>query len=306
MKPRLPLLLLTLLLLASGASAAQPDHLLARAWPVNPYQRLGEIGRGVAVIFSPDLSVPGNCNFYRALGFECFDDADWTRVLDNIRMHNLQNPERRVRTLFLETHGTNGHGLKLQRSGQPKAERSYISVGAIQERAESHGVGYLVIGACNSGRLLRPMIYRTLDPNPGDKLFLPATCGIVNASASWNPRRSQVTVLTPATSQIESTLVAAVRELAPVTRRLLTDAAKQRGIQLPKQFAISDMMMQMMLRDSRLLLQRGSHVEELSGDVMPAVASERLFTTFVAHLAARAAIELPSLATSTPGGARIR
>jgi len=306
MKPQMPLVILALLLLASGAVAQRTDHLLARAWPVNPSARLSEIGRGVAVVFSPDLSVPGNCNFYRALGFACYDDADWTRVLDGIRTYNAIDPERRIRTLILETHGTNGNGLRVQKSKDPKADRSYISVGALQERVETDGVRYIVISACNSGRLLRPMIYRTLDPNPGDKLFLPATCGIVNASASWNPRRSRVTILTPATSQIESTLVAAVRELAPVTRRLLTDAAKVRGVKLPKQFAVSDMMMQMMLRDSRLELRRDSHVEELSKDALPADASERLFTTFVAHLNARAAIQLPSLASSTARGARIR
>src|SRR5512134_2520137 len=86
----------------------------------------GESGRGVAIVFSPDLSVPGNCDFYSALGFACFEDTDWTRVLAAIRDHG------EMRVVVLETHGTNGHGLKLQRSKDPQAERSYVSVAALQ------------------------------------------------------------------------------------------------------------------------------------------------------------------------------
>ncbi|HET7710321.1 MAG TPA: hypothetical protein VFL80_00160, partial [Thermoanaerobaculia bacterium] len=112
-----------------------------------------------------------------------------------------------------------------------------------------------------------------------------------NASAAWSPRRSRVVVLTPAVSQIESTLVGRIRELAPATRKVLADAAKERGVRLPKEFAISDLMMQMLLRDSRLELKRASHVDELSKETFAVDASERLFTTLVAHLNSRAAAE---------------
>src|SRR3954471_12309820 len=98
-------------LLASIAQAATTtDQILARAWPYEPYARLTELGTGVAIVFSPDLSVPGNCRFYRALGFACFDDADWSHVLDGIHAQNLSSPERAIRTVILETHGTNGNG----------------------------------------------------------------------------------------------------------------------------------------------------------------------------------------------------
>ena len=89
------------------------EPLLARAWPADPSARVGDLGRGIGLVFTPDLSVPGNCRFYEALGFACFQDADWNRVLGDVRAYNIFHPDRVVRTLVLETHGTNGNGLKL-------------------------------------------------------------------------------------------------------------------------------------------------------------------------------------------------
>jgi len=296
--------LLAVLLTAAVTAAAEPPGvpssvLLARAWPDAPSARLADLGRGIGVVFSPDLSVEGNCRFYQALGFACFDDPDWTRVLDGIRRWNIQHADRPINTLILETHGTNGNGLKLQRSYDPKAERSYISVGALQERLDPDGVQFLILSACNSGRLLRPMILRSLDPNPGDKLFLPATCGIVNASASWRPGRSRSVILTPGASHIETSLVGAVRELSPAARRLIAASAKARGIAAPKQFAVSDMLIEMLLRDPNVSLQIGRHVDELSKDIQPVALSEALFTSFVRHLDGVAAREHPATVSAT-------
>jgi hypothetical protein len=288
-----------LLLFPLTAAALRADAgtaaLLDLAWPHVPAARISELGHGVGVVFSPDLSVPGNCNFYQALGFACFQDSDWTRVLDIIRTQNILHPENVIRTLVLETHGTNGNGLKLQASYEPKAERSYVSVGALQERLEPDGVRFIIISACNSGRLMRPTIYRTLDPHPGDRLFLPATCGIVDASADFEPGRSRITVASPASSHIETTLVGKLRELAPATRRVLATAAKARGVRLAPEFAVSDVMMQMILRDDRLALVTGSYVDQLSGVVQPDAVSEGLFTSFVRLLNARAAVEAKPL-----------
>jgi hypothetical protein len=271
--------------LGTTALAASPtDLLLARAWPYERYAPLTELGTGVAVVFSPDLSVPGNCGFYRALGFACFDDADWTRVLDGIHVQNTQSPERAIRTLILETHGTNGNGLKLQRSHDAGAERSYISVGALQERLEPDGVRYVIISACNSGRLLRSSIYRSLDPDPGDKLFLPATCGIIDASAGFDAQRSRVTIITPASSHIEMTVVGAVRELAPQTRRLLARSAASVGAAAPKEFAMSDLMMQMITHDRSLRLRVGGGVDALSRTKSGEDVSENLFNALLRRL----------------------
>ncbi|GAC1396734.1 MAG: hypothetical protein NVSMB68_13370 [Thermoanaerobaculia bacterium] len=272
------------LLAPCARAATSTELLLARAWPYESYARLTELGTGVAVVFSPDLSVPGNCRFYRALGFSCFDDADWSRVLDAIHLQNARFPERAIRTIVLETHGTNGNGLKLQRSHDPDAERSYISVGALQERLEPEGVRYVIISACNSGRLLRPSIYRTLDPDPGDSLFLPATCGIVDADGTFNPEGSAVTVITPASSHIEMTVVGSVNEMAPHARRLLIHSAESEGLAAPGEFAISDVMMGMITHDRSLQLRIGGGVDALSRAKTDEDVSEKLFAAFLRRL----------------------
>jgi hypothetical protein len=272
-------------LLASTVHAATAtDLLLSRAWPYEPYARLTELGTGVAIVFSPDLSVPGNCRFYRALGFACFDDADWSHVLDGIHAQNLSSPERAIRTVILETHGTNGNGLKLQRSYDPAADRSYISVGALQERLEPDGVRFILISACNSGRLLRPSIYNALDRNNGDKLFLPATRGIIDATSGFDAQRSRVTILTPASSHIEMSLVGSVHELAPVTRQLIARSAAAAGIAAPTEFAVSDLMMQMVTHDPHLELRVGGGVDALSRTKTSDDYSEVLFHRFVRQL----------------------
>jgi hypothetical protein len=284
-------------LLILAASAASGADLPASLWPQEE-TNLSEIGRGIGVVFTPDLSVPGNCNFYKALGFACFEDVDWARVIDGVQRHNSLYPERAIKMLVLETHGTNGNGLKLQKSYAAKADRSYISVGALQERLESAGLRYIVISACNSGRLLRPRIYRSLDPDPGDKLFGPPTCGIHSASRDFDPSRSPITVVTPAMSRLESTVVGKLSELAPATRKLLAESAKERGVKLPKTFAISDMLMQLLARDPSLQVVTGWWAEDLSRRKVPPARSEANFKSFVARLNAIAKAQGPLPASS--------
>jgi hypothetical protein len=268
----------------SAQAVEKTSTLLARAWPAANIANIEDIGAGVGIVFTPDLSVKGNCQFYEALGFACFQSADWLQVLGDIHAYNLSHPGRRIRTLVLETHGTNGHGLKLQTGKKPEDDRSYIAVAALQEILEPVGVRYIIISACNSGRLLRPEIYRKLNRDPGDKLFLTATRGIIDATEDFDPKKSNITVITPGTSQIETTLVGALRELAPATREAIIAAAKKRDVKLPKQFAISEMLIQMLVRDPQLQLRTDAHVEELSKVQSPPDASERLFKAFVSHL----------------------
>jgi hypothetical protein len=75
-----------------------------------------------------------------------------------------------------------------------------------------------------------------------------------------------------------------LRELAPATREAVTAAAKKRDVKLPKQFAISEMLIQMLVRDPQLQLRTDAHVDELSKVQSPPDASERLFKAFVSHL----------------------
>jgi hypothetical protein len=277
-------LLLAILLVVVTAQAERTPALLARAWPVASVANLEDIGTGVGIVFTPDLSVKDNCRFYEALGFACFASADWLEVLGEIHAYNLSHPGRRIRTLVLETHGTNGHGLKLQTGKNPEDERSYVAVAALQEILEPVGVRYIILSACNSARLLRPEIYRKLNRDPGDKLFLAATRGILDATDTFNPKRNHVTVITPGTSQIETTLVGSLRELAPATREAIAAAAAKRDIKLPQQFAISEMLIRMLTRDPALVLRTGTHSEELSKVQTEPAASEQLFKAFVAHL----------------------
>ncbi|HYI11201.1 MAG TPA: hypothetical protein VEK57_19250 [Thermoanaerobaculia bacterium] len=281
---RLPIYLVLVLLALPLAAADSTGVLLARAWPAAPYAGLEDIGTGVGVVFTPDLSVKDNCRFFEALGFACFESADWIEILSGIHSYNLAHPGRRIRTLILETHGTNGHGLKVQTGKKNNDPRSYISVAALQEWVEPVGVRYIILSACNSGRLLRPEIYRKLNREPGDKLFLPATLGIIDATDDFDEKRTNTTVITPGASHIENTLVGSVRELAPATRDAVEAAAKKRNIVLPKQFAVSEMLIQMLLRDPQLQLRTGAHVEELSKEQTSPETSEKLFKGFVAHL----------------------
>lgn len=297
---RLPVLIV-FLVFSLAAQADGTPALLAKAWPVAPNASLGDVGKGVGIVFSPDLSVRGNCRFYQALGFACFDSADWLEILSGIHAHNIDHPERRIRTLILETHGTNGNGLKVQTGKKAKDPRSYVSVGALQEWLEPVGVRHIVISACNSGRLLRPEIYLKLDRENGDKLFLPATRGILDASDVFDPKRNRITVITPGASQIEMTVVGKVSELAPSTRKALQAAAKERDIELPSQFAVSEMFIKMLTRDASLELRTGAWVEELSKTQTSPQTSERIFSAFLAHLNYVAARE--SGATKT---ARVR
>ncbi|HEV7766748.1 MAG TPA: hypothetical protein VGQ76_17235 [Thermoanaerobaculia bacterium] len=277
-------LFLAILLLALSAQADRTATLLARAWPTATVSNFEDLGTGIGIVFTPDLSVKDNCRFYEALGFACFASADWLEVLGDIDSYNLTHPGRRIRTLILETHGTNGHGLKLQAGKELTDARSYIAVAALQEMLEPVGVRYIILSACNSGRLLRPEIYRKLNRDSGDKLFLPATRGIIDATEDFDAKRSNVTVITPGTSQIETTLVGAVRELAPSTRDAILAAAEKREITLPRQFAVSEMLIRMLTRDPKLVLRTGTHVEELSKAQTDPDASEQLFKSFVAHL----------------------
>jgi hypothetical protein len=181
--------------------------------------------------------------------------------------------------------------------------RSYISVGALQEWLEPVGLKHIIISACNSGRLLRPEIYLQLNPDNGDKLFLPATRGIINATELFDPKKNPITVITPGASQIETTLVGSLRELAPSTREAIEGAAKLRGVKLPAQFAVSEMFIKMLLRDRSLELRSGAtgYVEELSKEQTPARTSERIFEAFVAHLNYVASRDPRSLTASVAG-----
>jgi hypothetical protein len=254
------------------------------------FERLAEIGRGKGVIFSPDLSAPANRRIYERLGFAYFEGADWRDVLAEVRAYNLAHPGRRIETLILEAHGTNGHGLKLQEGGSRRAARSYISVGGLQQQLAGAGLSLCVIAACNSGRLFRPEIYYTLNTRTGDPLFLPATRGVLNASPGFRATERDVPVLYPASSRLEAANEAHVREFAPLTVAVLGAGSAGAAIRGDARFVVSDTLLAMLLDDPGLSLTAEGYVTERSAAKPSAAESESLvrrFITFVNEVAAR-------------------
>ncbi|MEK6323689.1 MAG: hypothetical protein AABN33_18765 [Acidobacteriota bacterium] len=267
---------------------------IAEAWPVSvPINRVSDVGRRKAVIFSPDFAEPGNREVYERLGFLYIEDASWRNALNQIIARNYWHPEDRIETIILETHGTNGHGLKLQAGPSPRAKRSYISVAALQEKLEGLGVRLCVIGACNAGRLFRPEIYNTLNPQPHERLFSPPTLGIINASKGYDPARSKMIVVRRAASEIETTSDGDTSELSPLTRMMLGLERPEGSVRTarPLHFAVSNLLIQMLIHDPRLKLTASGYAIEKSRNDLSEDESDALFQRFLAYLDSVAARE---------------
>jgi hypothetical protein len=274
----LPALTIQAALAGSCAPEAFTSPQLETLWPAAE-QSLSCLGHNKAIVFTPDLSPPETCDLYRRLGFACYRDASWGVVLESLTRENEARPAGdRVTTVILETHGTNGNGLKLQDGHAATDRRSYVSAGALQERLEAAGVRFCVISACNSGRLLRGEIYKALDPDNGDRLFLPATLGLLNAGDAFDPSSSPVAILMRGDSHLEALTEGEVGELAPATRAAL-------GLRDPKsRFVISDLMTQMLTRDPRLELTVARVTRTLSRDDISDEEGERLFARLLEYL----------------------
>ena len=237
---------------------------------------LSDVGRGVAVVFSPDLSLGNNCAFYERLGFTCYESASWEAVVEDIRCRNASAaPEEAISVVILEAHGTHGNGLKLQVSAAKKAWRSYAAIGALTERLGAAGVRYCVLAACNSRRLLRPAIYHKLDRT---RLYLPATLGIMNGTEE-DPEKTGVRLLARADSHIESLSKGSSRELSASTLRAL---GLEEGETMS--FVVSDMLVQLLTRDPSLDLRPATPVEKLKLVTPEDEYAEDLFARFVEHL----------------------
>jgi hypothetical protein len=290
--------LLSAILIAAGtyqlssAKGRMADHAVVPAvWPEGvQFDRLSDIGRGKAIIFSPDFSAPGNREFYQRLGFAYFEDPSWEKVLSQIISHNRSHPDSKIEVVILETHGTNGNGLKLQTTAAPTAPRSYISLGALQEKLEQAGVRLCVVGACNAGRLYRPEIYKVLKEQPSDRLFLPPTLGIINCSDSFDPSKSQVVMARRAESRIETTNEGDTSEFSPIAQQVLglkryIKVASGRLLRpRPVKFVVSNMFVQMLIHDPRLHMTATGYATEKSREDYTDEESEELFQQFLAYL----------------------
>jgi len=249
--------------------------LVVRSGPVN---QLSDIGKGKAVIFSPDLAVPGNRLVYERLGFLYIETADWLEVLDQLSTSSARNPDS-INMVIVESHGTNGTGLKLQWGKKPEHARSYIAVGALQEHLGAAGIRTGVITACNSGRLFRPKIYNVLSPDPDEPLFLPATLGILQASSEFDSARSEVIMLRPVASNLESLIEGQVSELNGAVAALFptVEGADDR-------FVVSALLIEILLDDPRLQLTGAGYEEKLSKADLTLRAREALFERLLSYI----------------------
>ena len=276
-------------LAAPAGSAAEHQRVMAlyaRSAPSAPMP-LSALGRGKGVVFSPDFSTRSNRDFYEALGFAYFEGPSWRDIIARIYDYNEAHPGAPVETLILETHGTNGHGLKLQDGDLPTSRRSYISIAGLQEQLQGSGVRLCVVAACNSGRLFRPEIYYRLDPDNGDKLFKPATDGIVDASEAFDATASDVVVARRADSHIENTTEGRASDLAPGTLTLLEQALGRRlGGQASSRatFVVSDLFVQLLVADPTLRLTATGYEEALVHAGPSYSDSERIYARLVKHL----------------------
>ncbi|MDQ2854681.1 MAG: hypothetical protein M3R68_00005 [Acidobacteriota bacterium] len=222
---------------------------------------LSDIGRGKGIVFSPDLSEPGNREFFQALGFTYFEDPDWHVVLNQLQGYNRSHPENPVELLYVQSHGTNGDALKLQNGNQPDAPRSYISPGGLLERLAGTGVRACLLGACNAGRLFRPENYQTVKAGEGNRLFEPATLGIINASKDFDPLQSEITVARRAESRLEVIDECHLSEFSPATRSALVSLSG--GLYATTRIAVPEMLIQLLLNDDQLhLASEGFEVEK--------------------------------------------
>lgn len=252
-------------------------------WPAR-LDTLPEIGRGAAIVFSPDLATPDNRNFYEGLGFVYVESADWEETLETLEDVSR---ERQINTVIVESHGANGNGLKLQTGKLLLDRRSYISLGGLQERLSPLGVNVVLLSACNAGRLFRPEIYNALDRRNPDPLFLPPTLGVVDASSSFDRKSADVRLLRRSKSELETIMEVSARELPSALRLSVSRPLPPDG-----RVTISTMLMQTLLRDQRLIFTGRGFVSEKSRGELSEPEREELLRRFLRELESRASANL--------------
>jgi hypothetical protein len=257
---------------------------------------LCEIGRGKGIVFSPDLSEPGNREFFRTLGFAYFEDPDWRNVLRQLKAFNQSHRHSPVEVLLIQSHGTNGDALKLQNGNQDDALRSYISAGALMESLEDSGVHTCLLAACNAGRLFRPENFHAVRADEGNRLFEPATLGVIDASSDFDPSQSGVTAARRAESHLEVISECALSEFAPATRGRLIESSNNR-LRESARLAVPEMLIQLLLQDKRLhLVSEGFEIEKSRSETDETYREHLItrFLRFVDAVAARERQPLPS------------
>jgi hypothetical protein len=116
-------------------------------------------------------------------------------------------------------------------------------------------------------------------------LFLPATLGIVNASAKYDPASSKIIVVRRAESEIETTSDGDTSELSPLARTILGLDKPDRGRESPKlHFVVSNLLIQMLIHDPRLRLTASGYTNAKSRRDLSDIESEVLFERFLFYI----------------------
>ncbi|MEW6732366.1 MAG: hypothetical protein AB1489_13645 [Acidobacteriota bacterium] len=246
----------------------------------NGHAAFHDVGHRCAIIFTPDLAGEANRTFYQALGFLYLEHANWKVVLEELIAYNSAHRDKPITRVLLETHGNWGNGLKLQDGKEEQANRSYISLGALQEQLEGSGVEQCIISACNSGRLYRPEIYRRLSTTG----LLPANFGIINASRNYKPSPTAVKILRREESRYEALTPLFISELPKPLRRHI-------GGDGQAQFIVSDLFLEYVLNDPNLKLIETGFVRQVSIRDYSVDRSEALILRFLQMLEQIASIE---------------
>jgi len=246
-------------------------------WPSKHVSSLSSLGRGVGLVFSPDLATPQTCDVYERLGFRCFVDSSWAAILTGVAEANAAPGPQRISLLILEVHGSGGNGLKVQDGHLPSDGRSYAALGAIEQRLGAANVRYCIVDACNSRRLARAIVRDELRL-VSDRLVLPATRGILKAPP-LSPASRLALLVTRDVNRLETFTQGSVKDLSPHTRKVLglTSSSSTR-------FVVSDLLSQLVTDDPQLRLQLVAPTETVSRHAIPNDESERLFQRFVHHL----------------------
>ena len=200
---------------------------------------------------------------------------------------------------MIQSHGTNGDALKLQNSSQPDAPRSYISPGGLLETLAGTGVRACLLAACNAGRLFRPENFHSVKAGEGNRLFEPATLGVINASPDFDPSQSGITIARRAESHIEVINECRLSEFSPVTRSALLDSSSDAGLKATTRIAVPEMLIQLLLTDEQLhLVSEGFEIERSRAETDDNYR-ERLISRFLRFVNTVAAKERQT-STSSP------
>jgi hypothetical protein len=216
--------------------------------------------------------------------------------LDQLHSYNRSHPENPVEVLFIQSHGTNGDALKLQNGNQPDLPRSYVSPAGLLEGLAGTGVRTVLLGACNAGRLFRPENYHTVTAEEGNRLFEPATLGVINASKDFDPLQSDITIARRAESHLEVVNECHLSEFSPMTRSALQSISG--GLNAKTRIAVPEMLIQLVLKDQQLhLVSEGFEIEKSRAETDDN-CRERLISRFLLYINTAAAKVQPTSTVS--------